>query len=266
MMSTVELDVAGGKTLPLAPECIQRDDLDQMPEDYRYNLVRIMSMQAYAERLGAIELGPWMAKVPTYRARRAVGKILSDEAYHAYLLYRELERIGVSEEEAIDIAEGRSGKGPAKASLAGPKEVASDENDWEDIPLNNMFLDRAGRYMVGNFAKSSYAPWATISKRIIKDEQMHEAFGLMMLREMAANSAGEERQRLAQKASRWYALGLNFFGPPKSSKIERLRELGLKREDNEQLRQRYRTEVEQIMADINASDLLHLSNDSFPYA
>lgn len=252
--------------LPLAAESVQRNDLAQMPEDYRYHLVRIMAMQAYAERLGAIELGPWMAKAPDYAARRAVGKILADEAYHAFLLYRELEQLGVSEQEAIDIAEGRQGNGPAQASLAGPKEVAAEDNEWADIPLNNMFLDRAGRFMVSNFAQSSYAPWASISKRIIKDEQMHEAFGYNTLRDLVQAADADGRRVLAQKASRWYALGLNFFGPPRSSKTERLRELGLKREDNEQLRQRYRAEVEQLMAEMGASDLLHLEHDGFPYA
>jgi ring-1,2-phenylacetyl-CoA epoxidase subunit PaaA len=250
--------------LPYSPQSVTRDMLDRMPEDYLRSLVRFMAMQAYAERMGATELGPWIKRAPTYRERRMLARILADEAHHSYLLYRELESIGVSESEAVAIAEGRTGEGAHSASLAGPLEVGSEQNEWIDIPLNNMFLDRAGRYMVANFGQSSYAPWARICQKIMTDEYIHEGFGYRELRRYLQN--GYDREELARHVTHWFVLGLNFFGPPKSSKTERLRELGLKRRDNEELRQAYRAEVMKLLEALRATDLIRLRCNSFPYA
>jgi 1,2-phenylacetyl-CoA epoxidase catalytic subunit len=256
-------DAAPG-TLPLPPESITAETLDDAPPDYRSFLVRIMAMQAYAERLGATELALWVARAPSYRHRKIVARILADEANHSYWLYRELDAIGVSEAEAIDIAEGRTGAGAAAASLAGPAEVAAEQNQWVDVILNHMFLDRAGKFMVGNFAQSSYAPWAHVCRRILVDEALHEGFGYRELRRMIRD--GYDREDLSRRVTRWFALGLNFFGPPRSSKTERLRELGLKRRSNEELRTAYRAEVMQLMDRLGARDLIRLAHDAFPYA
>ncbi len=248
----------------MAPASVTRDDFASQSEEYRENLVRIMSMQAYAERLGAIELGVWVARAPNYQLRRICARICSDEANHACWLYRELDAIGVPEERALEIAEGRTGRGPANASLAGPKAVGDDDNTWMDVPLNNMFLDRAGRYMVSNFAASSFEPWARVSRRILKDEKMHEGFGLRELKRLVSDA--EDRDELARRVTKWYALGLNFFGPPKSSRTEQLRYFGLKRIDNETLRCAYRQECENILDRLDARDLVRLEHDAFPYA
>lgn len=172
----------------------------------------------------------------------------------------------MSEDEAIAIAEGRGTvKGPSEASMAGPKAVADPDNVWDDVVLNNMFLDRAGRHMVSNFAESSYAPWARVCRRIVRDEKLHEGFGLQQLKRLIA--AGGDRDALARRVTRWYALGLNFFGPPQDpGKIAFLRRWGLKRSDNETLRRAYRSEVATIMDRLGAADLLRLSHDRFPYA
>lgn len=223
-----------------------------------------MAIQAYAERLGAVELGPWIGRVPNFRDRRVLSRILAEEAHHAYMLYEELEALGVSEAEAIALAEGGGlDRGPDAASLAGPRAVAHEQNEWDDIPLNNMFLDRAGRHMVTNFAESSYEPWARISERILKDEKLHEGFGYRQLRRMVREY--RDRDALAQKITRWFALGLNFFGPPASSKTERLRLLGLKRRSNEELRCEYRQEVIGLLAGLGVADLVRLQHDAFPY-
>jgi len=248
----------------LPPASVNRDALADQPEEYRDNLIRIMSMQAYAERLGALELAHWVPRTPNHQLRRVCARICSDEANHASWLYRELEAIGVSEGEALEIAEGRTGKGPNSASLAGPKAVADDDNTWMDVPLNNMFLDRAGRYMVSNFSASSFEPWARVSRRILKDEKLHEGFGLRELKRL--NAEHEDRDELAGRVTKWFTLGLNFFGPPKSSRTEQLRQFGLKRIDNETLRQAFRREVDAILERIGATDLVRLEHDAFPYS
>ena len=249
---------------PYPPESISRTMLAQVPDDYRTFLIRTMAVQAYAERLGTTELGPWIARAPSYRQRRLVARIAADEAAHSFWLYRELELMGVSEAEAADIAEGRTGQGAARASLDGPREVTNDDNRWIDVILNHMFLDRAGHFMVTNFSTSSYAPWARVCRRILRDEVIHVSFGYHQLQQELARPYDESD--LSRRLTRWFALGLNFFGPPKSSKTRRLKDLGLKRQSNEQLRRAYRKEVMQLMDKLGARHLIKLSRTAFPYA
>ena len=249
---------------PYPPDSIGRGMLARVPDDYRALLIRTMAMQAYAERLGTTELGPWIGRAPGYRQRRLVARIAADEAAHSFWLYRELERIGVAEAEAVDIAEGRTGAGAARASLDGPREVANDDNRWIDVVLNHMFLDRAGHFMVANFATSSYAPWARVCRRILRDEAIHVRFGYNELQRALAEPHDE--RDLSRRLSRWFALGLNFFGPPRSSKTRRLKDLGLKRRSNEQLRRAYRKEVLGLMDGLGARHLIKLSRAAFPYA
>lgn len=247
----------------LVPECVEVEDFANMPEEYQQQVIRIMSMQAYAERLGAVELGKWIEKAPDYQEMRVLARICSDEANHAYWLYRELDAIGVSMAESIAIAEGKSGRRPEQSSLKGPKEVGAEQNDFYDVAMNNMFLDRAGRFMVQNFARSSFGPWARVCQRIVHDEHLHQGFGLSQLKKMLASDLDRSEMRL--KVTRWYALGLNFFGPPRSSKTELLKKFGIKRKSNQDLRLEYIKEVGAIMEELGASDLLALTADEFPY-
>ena len=60
---------------PYPPDSIDRAMLTRVPDDYRAILIRTMAMQAYAERLGTTELGPWIARAPGYRQRRLVARI-----------------------------------------------------------------------------------------------------------------------------------------------------------------------------------------------
>jgi 1,2-phenylacetyl-CoA epoxidase catalytic subunit len=140
--------------------------------------------------------------------------------------------------------------------------VAAPENEWVDVVLNCMFLDRAGRLMVGNFAESSFAPWATACKAILRDEDMHVGFGLTGFRRFLKEE--KDRDKLSRHVTRWYAYGLNFFGPPASSKDQALFDYGLKRKSNEALRREYIAEVADVLAE-PGRDLLRLSTDAYPY-
>jgi 1,2-phenylacetyl-CoA epoxidase catalytic subunit len=222
-----------------------------------------MSHQAYAEEKGATELAAWIPRAQGHLLRLTVARIAADEARHAHLIYRELEGLGVSEAEAHAIVEDRGRKGERSVSLAGPLAVGSAENDWADIVLNHMLLDRAGRHMIQNYTQASYAPWAMACQKILKDEYFHESFGLTQFRRLLAGTA--DRGELLCRFSRWYALALNFFGPPSIRTSARLRDYGIKRLSNDELRTAFVAEVQQLMSELSSTDMLVLENDSYPY-
>ena len=258
------MEVAVEINLEMAPESVELEDIETMPRDYCETLIRTMAMQAYAERLGAIELGKWIEKTDSYVDMRVLTRICYDEANHAYWLYKELDALGVSMQSAIDMAEGRNGRAPSKHAFEGPLEVGAENNDFLDVTLNNMFLDRAGRFMVGNFSKSSYGPWARVCNRILHDENLHQGFGLSQLKKALESDSNHDV--LKKKVSKWFALGLNFFGPPSEKHNEKLRKYGIKRKSNSELREAFVNEVEEIMEELNASDLIELNVNEFPYS
>lgn len=246
-----------------APGSIDYADLPTVPEDYRRQLVRLMAIQAYSEEKAATEGVAWIANAPDYKRRRVFAKVIAEEAQHSYLIYQLLERMGVSEQEAIAIAEGRAERPMHDASLEGPLSVGDEDNEWIDIMLNHMFLDRAGKFMVGNFCDASFKPWAEANRIILREEQGHIGFGWAELRRYLAEAGHSEQAR--EKISTWYAKGLNFFGPPSTRRGALLATYGLKRKDNETLRNEFRAEVEELFHELGRLDLIELEHDEFPY-
>ncbi|WP_444997185.1 Phenylacetic acid catabolic protein [Aliikangiella sp. IMCC44359] len=251
--------------LTYAKRTIDYDAFEKMPEEYREQMIRIMSIQAYAEKKAATEGVEWIDKAPDYKCRRVFTNVLAEEAYHSYLIYKILENIRVSEEEAIDIAEGRSSgnKKMHDASLEGPLSVGEESNEWIDIMLNHVFLDRAGKFMVTNFIDASFTPWSEANETILKEEAGHIGFGMRELKKWLTKQT--DREKTKEKISTWYAKGLNFFGPPSTHKSEMLKKFGIKRKDNEELRNMFIKEVEEEFAALNALDLIQLEKNDFPY-
>jgi ring-1,2-phenylacetyl-CoA epoxidase subunit PaaA len=246
-----------------SPKAVDYDDLPHMPPEYREQLIRLMSIQAYSELKAATEGIRWIANAPDFRRRRLFTKILSEEASHSYLIYGILERVGVSEAEAVAIAEGRKGSRMHEASLEGPLSVGHPNNEWIDIMLNHLFLDRAGKFMVSNYTQASFRPWADANEIILAEEAAHIGFGFVEMREWLTHQVDPEKTR--RRVASWYARGLNFFGPPSTRKSRMLREYGLKRLDNEGLRNAYRQEVEQVFAELGRPELIMLEAHEFPY-
>jgi ring-1,2-phenylacetyl-CoA epoxidase subunit PaaA len=246
------------------PSSVQRRDFGSMPDDYQTFVIRLMSVQAHGEKMAATQGVEWTRRLPGFRERRILANVLADEARHSALLYRELESIGIDEVQADEIVL-HSGASPTTAkSMEGPIAVGDPENEWIDIVLNMMLLDRAGRHMIENYCESSYKPWADVCHQILPDEAMHEGFGFVQFRKILAETS--DRDRLAAKFTRWYAYSLNFFGPPSRHKYDVLRTYGLKRQSNEELRASYQCEVEALMAGIDATDLIRLTSSVYPYA
>jgi len=256
------MESAGGQGA-YAPRSISFERFRDTPQDYQENVIRLMAIQAYGERMAATASVEWIRKAPNYSVRRTFAMVLAEEARHSALLYRELDRLGISEQEAVDIAQGRRGRGPLKASIEGPEAVGDPDNEWLDIALNMMLLDRAGRYMIKNYADGSYEPWASVCERILADETMHESFGLAQFLNILRQT--RDRDYVARKFSRWFALGLNFFGPPSRHKYDLLRGYGLKRRSNEEMRQQYYQEVVGIASKHGCEELIRLQASEFPY-
>lgn len=232
------------------------------PNDYKHYVIRIISVQAYAELLGANEVAAQLKLAPDFRSRKGLARIAYDEATHAYLLYEILEKMNVSESEALAIAQGKKLGSQKTQSLDGAEAVGDADNQWIDLVLNNMLMDRAGSYMVGNFSQSSFQPWAEACKKIYVDEQWHKTFGIKQFEHYIQT---HDIYSLAQKFSLWYARALNFFGPAQSKSDALLKAYGIKRKSNEELRTEFKCELQKILADHGWDALLSPISHTYPF-
>lgn len=241
---------------------IDFEDFVNCPEDYKNFVIRILSMQAYAELMGANEVGYQLKLAPDYKARKRLAKIAYDEASHAYLLYDILHRLNISESEAVNIAEGKTANSAKTASLEGVLAVGHDDNTWLDIILNNFFLDRAGSYMVNNFSHSSFKPWSQACKSIYKDELWHIRFGNDELEKFINENSLE---KVKGPFAIWYVRALNFFGPPTSRSQELLKRYGIKRQTNSELRDKFVLELHAFLREKSWFNLLPQVSPTYPY-
>ncbi|VAW95379.1 hypothetical protein MNBD_GAMMA22-53 [hydrothermal vent metagenome] len=242
---------------------IKLEDFSSMSDEYKKYVIRLLSMQAYAERLGTLEVSKWLNIAPTSKQRRVLAQVIADEAKHSYYLYRELDKIGVSEQYALDIAEGKTNQGPDKHAMEGPLSVGDDDNEWPDIILNAMLLDRAGKHMLKNNTQCSYEPWAKVNQRILVDEYRHEGFGLQEFKQIIKDKKYSDT--LKEKFNIWYARALNFFGPPPGKTHKKLLEYGLKKKNNEELRKDFSDEVSNILTKLGLKNYISLSTDCYPF-
>src|SRR3989304_5912410 len=67
----------------------------EMTEEYRRNVIHLMTMQADSELAGAFGYVPWIMKAPTIEEKRVVAQIVKDEVRHAHVMYGLLEDLGV---------------------------------------------------------------------------------------------------------------------------------------------------------------------------
>lgn len=247
---------------PYLPKSINYDTFRETDEEYQRYVIRILSVQAYAEKLGADEMGAQLHLAPDYRSRKSLARIVADEAEHAFLLYTILEKIGVSEFEAIAIAEGKTTGGVATQSLVGAKAVGDENNEWLDLVLNNLFMDRAGSFMVENFAQSSFEPWALACEQIYRDEQWHKAFGLRAFENFLETSKDSS---ISEKVTLWFVHALNFFGPPSIHTQNKLKAYGIKPKSNDALREAFVAEVKQLLQKKNFNHWLRFDSITKQY-
>lgn len=240
---------------------IDYEDFFQCPKDYQSHVIRILSVQAYAEYCGATEVGRQIKLAPDAISRKRLAKIVYDEASHAYSLYEILQKINISESESVAIVLGHRNT-PKSQSLTGVESVGHEEHTWLDVILNTFFLDRAGSYMVGNFAQSSFKPWSLACQSIYKDEQWHVRFG-----EQALESYINDYSLDAVKAKfgTWFVYAINFFGSPVSRSHDDLKRYGIKRYSNEELRQQFIQKVHNLLIEKGWQTLIPQISTDYPY-
>lgn len=220
---------------------------DWMPEEYRKNLIRMMSQHAHSEIVGQLPEGAWIPYAPGFRRKLTLVAKVQDEAGHGQLLYAAAETLGITREQMLDDL------------LSGRAKYANVFNyptpTWADVGVIGWLVDTAAVINQTMLAQSSYGPYARAMKRICYEESFHIKQGYDAVLVLAQGTP-EQRAMVQDSVNRWWYPTLMMSGPPESKGLSRHSELALrwkiKTKTNEQVRQEF---VNHIVPQIHAIGL-----------
>jgi ring-1,2-phenylacetyl-CoA epoxidase subunit PaaA len=203
-----------------------------MPDEYRRQLVRMISQHAHSEVVGMLPEGGWITLAPTLRRKLVLLAKVQDEAGHGQYLYHAAETLGVSREEMLE------------ALLAGKAKYSSIFNypaaSWADIGVIGWFVDGAAILNQTMLARCSYGPYARAMVRICAEEGFHNKQGIEICLALAGGTA-DQRAMLQDAVERWWWPTLMMFGPHdgESPNTPMLVRWGIKTRTNDELRQEF---------------------------
>ncbi|GEM86351.1 1,2-phenylacetyl-CoA epoxidase subunit PaaA [Meiothermus granaticius] len=205
---------------------------DWMPEEYRRQLVRMISQHAHSEVVGMLPEGAWITRAPSLKRKMILIAKVQDEAGHGQYLYHAAETLGISREEMLE------------ALLSGRAKYSSIFNyptlTWADIGTIGWLVDGAAIKNQTMLAQCSYGPYSRAMVRICAEETFHHKQGKEMV---IAYAKGTPKQRqMAQDAiNRWWWPALMMLGPhdADSPNSEVLIRWGVKTKSNDTVRQEF---------------------------
>jgi ring-1,2-phenylacetyl-CoA epoxidase subunit PaaA len=226
---------------------------EEMTPEYRECLVHLMTMQADSELAGGYGYVPWITRAPTVEEKHVVAQIVKDELRHAAVMYGLLADLGFDVDAHVrahdEVFTMRVG---ADADL-GTARITSDKRvnifyypieTWADFVFFNFCMDRGAGHQLEDVRHCSYGPWARAIEGIFKEEKFHIRHGEYWVKKLAEDPAthGEAQATF----ERWYARTMNIFGRPNSPRNQLYRRYGLKRRDNDEVRQAFAAEVKAL--------------------
>jgi ring-1,2-phenylacetyl-CoA epoxidase subunit PaaA len=218
---------------------------DWMPEEYRKQLVRMISQHAHSEVVGMLPEGAWITRAPTLRRKLALLAKVQDEAGHGQYLYHAAETLGATREEMID------------GLLSGKAKYSSVFNyptlTWADVGVIGWLVDGAAIMNQTMLAHSSYGPYSRAMVRICTEETFHKKQGMEMVIRYARGTP-RQKQMVQDAVNRWWWPSLMMFGPHDSNSPNspQLIRWGVKTRTNDELRQEF---VTKMVSDLHAVGL-----------
>ncbi|MGK5506904.1 1,2-phenylacetyl-CoA epoxidase subunit PaaA [Brevibacillus formosus] len=215
-------------------EKIEADDW--MPDDYRNQLIKLISMHGISEIMGALPEKEWVPKAPTLRRKLAIMAKVQDEMGHGQLLLRVaedlLEPLGKTREDIMNDLFTKRLKFHNVFHMEAPT--------WADAGVIGWLVDGAAIITQSMSLDTSYAPYARALHRICAEEKFHAQHGESIVLELAEGT-DEQRQMLQDAIHRWWPALLMFFGPPENGNITSNQEANMRykirTQTNEELRQ-----------------------------
>jgi ring-1,2-phenylacetyl-CoA epoxidase subunit PaaA len=218
---------------------------DWMPDEYRRQLIRMISQHAHSEIVGMLPEGTFITRAPSLRRKQILLAKVQDEAGHGQYLYHAAETLGATREDMIE------------ALLSGKAKYSSIFNyptlSWADMGAIGWLVDGAAILNQSMLAKCSYGPYARAMIRICAEENFHKRQGQDIVMTLA-NGTPDQKTMMQDSLNRWWWPTLMMFGPHDSDSPNSgvLMRWGIKTRTNDELRQMF---INQMVPDLQALGL-----------
>jgi ring-1,2-phenylacetyl-CoA epoxidase subunit PaaA len=203
-----------------------------MPENYRKQLIRMISQHAHSEIVGMLPEGNWITRAPSLRRKAVLLAKVQDEAGHGLYLYSAAETLGIDRQTMIDqLLEGK-----AKYSSIFNYPTLT----WADIGAIGWLVDGAAIVNQTMLARGSYGPYSRAMVRICKEESFHNRQGYEIIYQLA-NGTPEQKEMAQDALNRWWSPAMQMLGPSDadSKNSAETMKWKIKVESNDTIRQRF---------------------------
>ena len=218
---------------------------DWMPDEYRRQLIRMISQHAHSEVVGMLPEGEWITRAPNIRRKLVLLAKVQDEGGHGQYLYHAAETLGATREEMLE------------ALLDGKAKYSSVFNyptlNWADVAVIGWLVDGAAILNQTMLARASYGPYSRAMVRICTEEGFHKKQGQEMVIRYARGTP-RQREMVQDAINRWWWPSLMMFGPHDSvsPNSATLIAWGIKTRTNDELRQEF---VNELVPALHALDI-----------
>jgi len=198
----------------------------------------MLFIQADTEFASVEQHRDWQLDAPTAEDRWVLARIVADEVRHGLTMVRLLRDFGEEGDKAIDKLMGRRmGDHTLDA-------FNIEFKNWAHVAAFTCFVDRVGLYQLESFVECSYAPLARQIPLMLNEEQLHIGFGLNALRKIINRDDYPGTKEDVQEAVNfWIPRALDMFGHKGSKNAELALDMGIKKWQNEEMRERYYKEI-----------------------
>jgi ring-1,2-phenylacetyl-CoA epoxidase subunit PaaA len=226
------------------------ESAEDMTDEYRANLIHLMTMQADSELAGGYGYVPWIMKAPGVEEKHVVAQIVKDEIRHATVMYGLLADLGVDVEAHVNAHDEVFTMRIAADADIGTARITSDKrvnifyypiDTWADFIFFNFCMDRGAGHQLEDVRHCSYGPWARAIEGIFKEEKFHIRHGEYWVKRLAEDPRTHDEAQVT--FAKWYIRTMNIFGRPGTARNALYRQYRLKLRDNDEVRQAFVAEV-----------------------
>ena len=225
------------------------ETVEQMPEEYRQTLLKIIYALASTEFASVEQHHPWINKGPTAEDRYLQCQIAADEAHQGFSDCRLLRSFGQEGADMVDdLLRRRMGEHLLDAFNV-PFE------SWVDTVTFCFTMDLVAWYHLHGMENCSYAPLAREMTSMVHEEKFHASFGARRVADVVkdpeyARLSGAARDDVQAAIYKWYPRALDTFGKSDSKFSDLAVQYGIRRWGNAELRRMYKEDIDQQIRDL----------------
>ncbi len=226
-----------------------------VPARYRGELLRLMSSFVDSELAGSAGFADAINWAPGLKERIAASRITLEKVDHAERVLDLMTDFG-TDKALYNKAHSWSARQPRDAKVDAKRQGGDMRlsvfhyplQGWTDAVVMNFLMGLATVHQLKELSQASYQPLGEVFREILPSEQRHMELGLEGLRSLLNNETGKAEASVS--VGYWMPRVADTFGPAKSERFDRLKEMGLRQTDNEALRTAWKAEADARLAEL----------------